>query len=111
MKKATKRILIGLGATAVAALGAVVAKKGMQMLELNSKLDLSAILSEQFPDVETWSISSVIFPNTIATTVICPAELLAENPDAEEKIKLICLEKVPELATIRFSLKLKAKKS
>ena len=109
MKKATKRILIGLGAAAIAALGAVVAKKGRQMLELNSKLDLSSILSDQYPDVEKWTINSAIFPNTISTTVICPAELLAENPDAEKKIKQICLEKVPELAKIKFSFKLKVK--
>lgn len=109
MKKATKRILIGLGAAAIAALGAVVAKKGMQIMGLINKLDLSAILKEQYPNVEKWSINSAIFPNTISTTVICPAELLAENPDAEEKIKQICLEKVPELAKIKFSFKLKVK--
>ena len=111
MKKATKRFLIGLVATAIAALGAMIAQKGMQIMGLINKLDLSAILKEQYPDVEKWSISSVIFLNTFATTVTCPAELLIENPDAEQRIKQICLEKVPELANLKFSLKMKAAKT
>ncbi len=110
MKKATKKLLIGIGSAAALIGAAIIARKGMQMLKLLNKLDLSSLLSEQYPEVGKWTISSAVFPNTVATTVYCPPQLLTDNPDAEEKLYRTCLEKVPELAEINFSLKLKASK-
>gem|GEM_PF-5365132 len=110
MKKSAKRILIGIGIASVAVAGTLIAKQAKKVLDLLTRLDLPSILSEQYPEVEHWTFSSVVFPNILATTVYCPAELLTANPDAEEKIKQLCLEKVPELANIKFTLKMKSAK-
>jgi hypothetical protein len=78
MKKA-KEISNRLVATAIAAWG-FDSPKGHADNGANQQTRSLSNPEGTISQCEKWSISSVIFLNTFATTVTCPAELLIENP-------------------------------